>query len=104
MLGNLIDNACKWARTTVRVSVVSAPPCIVVTVDDDGPGLTADEREAAFRRGKRLDEAVPGSGLGLSIVKDVAELYGGEVALADSDLGGLRAILKIPAAEAAAAE
>ena len=104
MLGNLIDNACKWARTTVRVSVVSAAPHIVVTVDDDGPGLTADEREAAFRRGRRLDEAVPGSGLGLSIVKDVAELYGGEVALADSDLGGLRAILKIPAAEAAAAE
>jgi signal transduction histidine kinase len=104
MLGNLIDNACKWAASKVRVAVASQSGHIVVTVDDDGPGLTLEEREAAFRRGKRLDEAVPGSGLGLSIVKDVAELYGGEVALADSDLGGLRAVLKIPAAEAAAAE
>lgn len=104
MLGNLIDNACKWARKTVRVSIAPAPSRIFLTVDDDGPGLSPDERQAAFRRGKRLDEAVPGTGLGLSIVKDVAELYGGQVSLDTSPLGGLRAVLEIPAAEAAAAE
>lgn len=104
MLGNLIDNACKWARSKVHVALRAGSGRILVTVDDDGPGLSPDEREGAFRRGKRLDEAVPGTGLGLSIVKDVAELYGGKVSLDTSPLGGLRAILEIPAAEAAAAE
>jgi len=103
MLGNLIDNACKWAATKVRVAIVSGTGRIVVTVDDDGPGLTPEQREAAFGRGHRLDEAVPGSGLGLSIVKDVAALYGGKVSLHSSPLGGVRAVLEIPAAEAAAA-
>lgn len=102
MLGNLIDNACKWARAKVHVALSAGSGRILVTVDDDGPGLSPDEREAAFRRGKRLDEAVPGTGLGLSIVKDVVELYGGKVSLDTSPLGGLRAILEIPAAEAAA--
>lgn len=88
----------------MRVSIAPAPSRIFLTVDDDGPGLSPDERQAAFRRGKRLDEAVPGTGLGLSIVKDVAELYGGQVSLDTSPLGGLRAVLEIPAAEAAAAE
>jgi signal transduction histidine kinase len=104
MLGNLIDNACKWAKAQVKVSLAAGPGRIVIAVDDDGPGLSPDERETVFRRGKRLDEAVPGSGLGLSIVKDVVELYGGSVRLESSALGGLRAILEIPAAEAAAAE
>ncbi len=103
MLGNLMDNACKWAASKVRVSAAPVKGRIRIIVDDDGPGLGAQERETAFRRGKRLDEEVPGSGLGLSIVKDVAELYGGRVSLADSELGGLRAVLEIPAAEAAAA-
>ena len=102
MLGNLIDNACKWARAKVHIALSAGSGRILVTVDDDGPGLSPDEREAAFRRGKRLDEAVPGSGLGLSIIKDVVELYGGKVSLDTSPLGGLRAILEIPAAEAAA--
>ena len=104
MLGNLIDNACKWAASKVRVRLSSAGTRILVTVDDDGPGLSPDQREAAFRRGKRLDEVVPGSGLGLSIVKDVVELYGGKITLDDSDLGGLRAVLESPAAEQAAAQ
>lgn len=102
MLGNLIYNACKWARAKVHIALSAGSGRILVTVDDDGPGLSPDEREAAFRRGKRLDEAVPGTGLGLSIVKDVVELYGGKVSLDTSPLGGLRAILEIPAAEAAA--
>lgn len=103
MLGNLMDNACKWAAGRVRVSAAAVKGRIRIIVDDDGPGLSAEQRETAFRRGKRLDEAVPGSGLGLSIVKDVAELYGGRVSLADSELGGLRVVLEVPAAEGPAA-
>jgi signal transduction histidine kinase len=100
MLGNLIDNACKWARSRVRVEARSRDKRIFVAVDDDGPGLTPAEREAAFGRGHRLDEAVPGSGLGLSIVRDVAALYNGTVSLSESPLGGLRATVELPAAEA----
>ncbi|MCA1973749.1 MAG: ATP-binding protein, partial [Caenispirillum sp.] len=64
--------------------------------DDDGPGLPPDQREAVFRRGARLDEAAPGSGLGLSIARDVAELYGGSVSLETADGGGCRAVLRLP--------
>ena len=103
MLGNLMDNACKWAASRVRVSAAAVKGRIRIIVDDDGPGLSAEQRETAFRRGKRLDEGVPGSGLGLSIVKDVVELYGGRVSLADSELGGLRVVLEVPAAEGSAA-
>ena len=103
MLGNLMDNACKWAATQVRVTAAAVKGRIRIIVDDDGPGLSAEQRETAFRRGKRLDEAVPGSGLGLSIVKDVVELYGGRISLADSELGGLRVVLEVPAAEGPAA-
>jgi signal transduction histidine kinase len=98
MLGNLIDNGCKWARTRVAVSARADADRIVVTIDDDGSGLTAEQRAAVFHRGTRLDESVPGTGLGLSIVRDIAELYHGTVGLADSPLGGLRAVLTLPAA------
>ncbi len=101
MLGNLIDNACKWAASRVRVTAEAADARLRVFVDDDGPGLTAEGREAAFRRGKRLDEAVSGSGLGLSIARDIAALYDGAVALEQSDAGGLRAVLDLPAATVA---
>src|SRR5581483_8795060 len=97
MLGNLLDNACKWARA--RVSVESSTVddhTVVLTVDDDGPGLEASMREAVLHRGVRADEAAPGSGLGLTIVRDVAELYGGSIALGHSPLGGLRATLRLP--------
>jgi signal transduction histidine kinase len=99
MLGNLIDNACKWAKSRVRVEARSQDKRILVAVDDDGPGLGPEQREAAFGRGKRLDEAVPGSGLGLSIVRDIAALYDGRVSLGESPLGGLRAMVDLPAAE-----
>lgn len=98
MLGNLLDNACKWAATRVEVAAGGDGEHLIVTVDDDGAGLAAERRDAVLRRGVRADERVPGSGLGLAIVDDLARLYGGEVTLADSPLGGLRARLRLPAA------
>jgi len=101
ILGNLMENACKWARRRVRVS---AGPTglgqMVVVVEDDGPGLPADQRDAALQRGSRMDETTPGSGLGLSIVVELTRAYGGRITLADSDLGGLKVLLELPAAEA----
>jgi len=97
MLGNLVDNACKWARTRVAIASSARDGRVVVTVDDDGPGLEASMRQAVLQRGVRADEAAPGSGLGLAIVRDIAELYGGSIALDASPLGGLRAKLTLPA-------
>ena len=96
MLGNLMDNACKWARSQIRVTVASGAR-LAIEVADDGPGIAAERRAAALRRGGRLDEAAPGSGLGLDIVRELAELYGGKFDLSDSPLGGLKARLELPA-------
>ena len=96
MLGNLLDNACKWAEREVRVTVEPAPAGFAVHVDDDGPGLPAAERARVVERGRRLDENVPGSGLGLAIVADHAKLYRGRLDLADGPMGGLRASLYLP--------
>lgn len=105
MFGNLLDNACKWARRNVRftASIVrpeqrGALPRLIVIVEDDGPGLTTDQRRRIGKRGLRLDETKPGSGLGLSIVSDLAHLYRGRLDLTDSRYGGLRAKLDLPAA------
>ena len=105
MLGNLVDNACKWAVSTVRIEVAVLPPAATgapsmlrVLVDDDGRGLSEDERAKVSRRGQRLDETMPGSGLGLSIVTDLAALYGGSLTLGPAPIGGLRAELALPAA------
>ena len=100
MLGNLLDNACKWARTRALVSSATNDGAIVVTVDDDGPGLEESMRYAVLQRGVRADESAPGTGLGLAIVRDLAELYGGSIALDRSPLGGLRATLTLPRATA----
>lgn len=99
MLGNLIDNAFKWARRSVRVGARRDGGCIQFVVEDDGPGVEAGKRNKVLQRGVRADEQVPGSGLGLSIVDDLARLYGGEIELSESVLGGLRVVLKLPAAE-----
>lgn len=97
MAGNLMDNACKWAKARVSVAADSGPgESLTVTVDDDGPGLTKAERERAVKRGQRLDESKPGSGLGLSIVADLAHLYKGRFELEPSPNGGLRARLTLP--------
>ena len=95
MLGNLLDNACKWARTQVVIAGSTSGEWQVVTVDDDGEGLAAEMRETVLQRGVRADEAAPGSGLGLAIVRDLVELYGGTIALSSSPLGGLRVELKL---------
>jgi signal transduction histidine kinase len=96
MLGNLLDNACKWARARVIVGTSPKAADVTITVDDDGPGLDRSSREVVLQRGVRADEAVPGSGLGLAIVRDIAELYGGTITLEDSPLGGLQARLTLP--------
>ena len=96
MLGNLLDNACKWARSRVRVESSETADAVVITVDDDGPGLAPSMRDAVLQRGVRADEAAPGSGLGLAIVRDLAELYGGAISLDGSPAGGLRARLELP--------
>ena len=98
MLGNLLDNACKWAARRVTVSARVMQHELLVTVEDDGRGITAHEREMVLQRGVRADERMPGSGLGLSIALDLAELYGGALTLDASPLGGLRANLRLPAA------
>jgi signal transduction histidine kinase len=98
MLGNLLDNACKWARSRIAVASELHAGQVVLTVDDDGPGLAPELRARVLRRGVRADEAAPGSGLGLAIVADLAELYGGSIALDDAPGGGLRARLVLPAA------
>jgi signal transduction histidine kinase len=98
MAGNLIDNACKWARARVRVSAEkNSGAQFEIRVGDDGLGIDPEERALVGERGERLDETVPGSGLGLAIVRDIAKLYGGSLALGDSPLGGLEARLTLPA-------
>jgi signal transduction histidine kinase len=99
LLGNLIDNAGKWARTRVRVDVRRDGGHLCFTVDDDGPGIPARERERMFERGVQLDERCPGAGLGLDIVRDLARTYDGSVEAQPSPLGGLRMRLCLPAAD-----
>ena len=100
MTGNLIENAAKYGGGRVFVTVARADDHVDIIVEDDGRGIPADQRAAIFERGARLDTEKPGTGLGLAIVRDVAEIYGGTIALEESeDLGGLLARLSLPAAE-----
>lgn len=96
MLGNLLDNACKWGRSQVVLSATSLDSSAEIIVEDDGPGLPQEMRAAVLDRGVRADQAAPGSGLGLAIVRDLAEVYGGAVSLDASPFGGLRARLRLP--------
>lgn len=100
LLGNLLDNAFKWAAGRVRVTGAAgpAPGRMRLVVEDDGPGLAPEQRALALKRGARLDEAAPGTGLGLAIVDDLARAYGGRLDLGESALGGLAAMLDLPAA------
>jgi signal transduction histidine kinase len=96
MLGNLLDNACKWARTRVKLACSKEGEQVVIIVDDDGPGIEPSMREAIMQRGVRADETAPGSGLGLAIVRDIAEIYRGSISLEASPMGGARARLSLP--------
>ena len=96
MLGNLAENAGKWAASRVRITARSDGGPVLLRVEDDGPGIPPPQAEAALTRGARLDQRQPGSGLGLSIVEDLAQAYGAELALRRSDLGGLNAEIRFP--------
>lgn len=96
MLGNLLDNAGKWATRTVRLDVQGHDGQLLLDVDDDGPGIAAQEQERIFERGERLDERRPGAGLGLDIVRDLVQTYGGHIEAGRSPLGGLRMRLRLP--------
>jgi signal transduction histidine kinase len=112
MIGNLVDNGCKWAQSRVAIEVVADPKSaetkadaagknggaqLRIIVDDDGPGLSPEQRDQVAHRGQRLDESKPGSGLGLSIVVELAALYNGALTLGTAPIGGLRAELALPA-------
>jgi len=96
LLGNLLDNACKWADSEVRLGIAANAEGYQVWVDDDGPGIPEGQRQQVLERGSRLDEQVSGHGLGLGIVRDIVEAWGGRLALLDSPLGGLRVSIDLP--------
>ncbi|HSX72433.1 MAG TPA: sensor histidine kinase [Pseudomonas sp.] len=96
LLGNLLDNACKWADAEVRLSLAEEGDAYRLWVDDDGPGIAPQRRADVLGRGTRLDEQVAGHGLGLGIVRDIVDAWGGSLSLEDSPLGGLRVVVRLP--------
>ncbi|HJH19435.1 MULTISPECIES: sensor histidine kinase [Pseudomonas] len=96
LLGNLLDNACKWADAEVRLSVSETPHGYQLAVEDDGPGIPEAQRDQVFSRGARLDEQRVGHGLGLGIVRDIVEVWGGVLQLQESELGGLKVLIELP--------
>lgn len=98
MAGNLIDNACKWAKSKVVVNCKTANSRLLLIVEDDGPGIPEEKLEDVLQRGCKLDDSKPGHGQGLGIVNDIADLYGDHLKLCQSSLGGLQAELDLPAA------
>ncbi|MNQ50201.1 Sensor protein PhoQ [compost metagenome] len=96
LLGNLLDNACKWADAEVRLSVVQVGEGFVLAVEDDGPGIPEAQRDQVFSRGTRLDEQTHGHGLGLGIVRDIVDAWGGQLRLEESEWGGLKVTIELP--------
>ena len=99
MLGNLLDNACRWAAGRVRVTAVRNGRSVRLSVEDDGPGLSSSQAADVLQPGKRIDESMPGYGFGLPITRELAELYGGSLGMALSGLGGLKVDLSLPDAD-----
>ncbi len=104
MVGNLVENACKWARRRVHVAATLDGDHLTIRVEDDGPGIPPAQVESIFRRGTRLDENAPGHGHGLAIVRDIARLYGGRVEVTRAQLGGAAVALELPASGGAQRE
>src|SRR5690606_26582864 len=96
VLGNLLDNACKWSRQRVQLRIEALPGAVRVTVEDDGPGVPEAQREQLLTRGVRLDEQVAGHGLGLAIVRDTLQAWGADLQLGESKLGGLQVSFRLP--------
>jgi signal transduction histidine kinase len=96
ILGNLLDNACKWGNSEVMLTSYLQNDEILITIEDDGAGISPSLRESVLQRGVRADEAAPGSGLGLAIVRELVELYGGSISLGDSTMRGLRVSVLLP--------
>jgi signal transduction histidine kinase len=96
LLGNVMDNACKWADSRICLCITEVSGGYCLLIDDDGPGIVPDQREEVLGRGNRLDEQVTGHGLGLGIVKDIVESWGGRIQLLDSPLGGLQVRIDLP--------
>jgi signal transduction histidine kinase len=97
LLGNLLDNACKWAHENVQLNIEQTDSDFILTIDDDGPGIAAALREQVVARGARIDEHIQGHGLGLGIVRDIVEHCKGDLSLHDSPLGGLQVVIRLPA-------
>jgi signal transduction histidine kinase len=95
ILGNIIENACKHAKHQVLVSVITGND-LEISVEDDGKGIPQEERTKVLKRGTRLDETVPGTGIGLSITRDLVNLYAGKMTLGDAAIGGLKVVLTLP--------
>ena len=96
LLGNLLDNACKWADAEVRLSVIERSDGFALSVEDDGPGIPEEQRSQVFSRGTRLDEQTHGHGLGLGIVRDIVDTWGGLLVLGESEWGGLKVVIELP--------
>jgi two-component system sensor histidine kinase PhoQ len=102
LAGNLLDNACKWCKKNIAISIVPSAgqsaiaSGMVLCVSDDGPGIPQEAADALLERGMRLDESTPGHGIGLAIVKDIARSYGGTLSISESELGGAKITVSIP--------
>jgi two-component system sensor histidine kinase PhoQ len=96
LLGNLLDNAFKWAASTVRITAHTGGSTIELSVEDDGPGIDAERADEVLQRGVRLDEATPGHGIGLPMVRDIVEAYGGELKIERSQHGGAAITATLP--------
>lgn len=96
MLGNVLDNACKWCRTQVRVGAKLSGGRLSLCVEDDGPGIAEADAQRVQERGVRADQSVPGQGIGLAVTRDIVEAYDGEIAIGSTDLGGASVTLVLP--------